>query len=233
MLMTCASKPIPAMTRKVVDSPSGSTRSVPVSMSAEVPVSAVRSAHSGRSRTTSRLRASRFPVPSGRIPRETSVPTSASATARTVPSPPPAMTTSTPAATASSAGPRPGSSSVVSRMSGSSQPFSRLIRSSSRLASSAPALVGLMTRAACCLRGSTSSPSPPSAVSSTVAEAVAGSRCPVSSGCPRRTVARPMRRPTRQRTTASAMRRAMWISSVMAVRYIRLPGQSRRLGWES
>ena len=231
--MTCASNPIPAMTRNGVPASSGSTRRVPVSMSAEVPVSAVRSAHSGRSRTMSRLRASRLPVPIGRMPSSTSVPMRASATARTVPSPPPAMTTSTPASTASRAGPRPGSSTVVSRMSGSCQPHSRLTSARRRRAWSAPVFVGLRTSAAR-LRRSGPSASPLSAASSASdAVAAAGSSSEVLARSWWRTVIRPMTRPRRHSTTASAMSSATWISSVMAVRYMRLVRMSCRLGWEA
>ena len=56
------------------------------------------------------VRASRLPVPAGTRPIATRVPASACATARTVPSPPQAITTSAPRATASAAWPVPGSS---------------------------------------------------------------------------------------------------------------------------
>ena len=62
------------------------------------PVSATRSASSRSSTGRSRLRASRLPVPPGSSPIGVSLPTIASATARTVPSPPSGQTRSTPLA---------------------------------------------------------------------------------------------------------------------------------------
>ena len=77
------------------------------------------SADGGRRR---RMRASKLPVPSGMTASGTPVPATPSAHAVTVPSPPQAITRSTPADTAASACPRPGSSGVVSRQTGSLQP---------------------------------------------------------------------------------------------------------------
>ncbi|OUD81010.1 hypothetical protein BC477_18365 [Clavibacter michiganensis subsp. michiganensis] len=69
-----------------------------------------------------RLRASRLPVPEGRRPSETPDPDMPSATARTVPSPPAAMTMSTSCDRASCAAPLPGSSSLVSNQRVSCHP---------------------------------------------------------------------------------------------------------------
>ena len=91
-----------------------------------------------------RLRASRLPVPPGSSPRATSVPTSAEATARTVPSPPSEATTSEPARTASRPCFSPVSSAVVSIHDGSSQPcWAAALATSSLAASRSSTFTGL------------------------------------------------------------------------------------------
>ncbi len=103
----CASKPAPPMTAKTSpsSSPTSITRCSPVATSLIA---------SSRVRGTSRLRANRFPVPSGSKARGTSPPTSALMAARTVPSPPHARMRSAPSARACCVCPSPGSSAVVS-----------------------------------------------------------------------------------------------------------------------
>ena len=135
--MIAASSPRPAMTRKAwrrgpVATPrrraprgatsSGSSVIQPTSMCRLRPVSATSTARSRSSVGSSRLRARRLPVPPGSRPIGTPVPTISWATARTVPSPPKAQTTSTPSARAARVWPKPTSCSSVSRKSGSSHP---------------------------------------------------------------------------------------------------------------
>ena len=92
----------------------------------------------------SRLRASRFPVPPGSGPSGVSVPTSAVATARTVPSPPSGQTTAAPSSTACRAWPVPGSAMVVSSQIGSPQPWARqVVVTRARTASRSVNFVGL------------------------------------------------------------------------------------------
>jgi len=106
---------------------SSSVRTQPTSMALSLPVRAVLTISRGSLMESSRLRASRLPVPSGRSAIGTPVPASVSATARTVPSPPAATTTLAPASSACRACPAPGSSIVVSRKMGSGRPTSRAV----------------------------------------------------------------------------------------------------------
>ena len=123
--ITVASYPIPAITVNSVSSPSGDVRNRAASITRSCPHRATRMAHSNRLSGIDRFLASRFPVPIGMIPMGTSVSANASAIARTVPSPPAAITTSAPFSRASCAMDVPGSSFVVSMNSGSSHPSLR------------------------------------------------------------------------------------------------------------
>ncbi len=171
--MIAASRPRPAMTRKawrrcpsVAPSPTCSSRSAsdgssviqPTSTWRLRPVMATSTARPRSSVGSSRLRARRFPVPPGSRPIGTPVPTISWATARTVPSPPNAQTTSTPSASAARVWPKPTSCSSVSRKSGTSQPCSVQTRSMTPFWSepSPSSLVGL-TMTAIRFRGGASS----------------------------------------------------------------------------
>ena len=128
--MTAASKPMPAMTRKMSSSgrwssPERSMLTRPTSTRRSCPVSATTRAFSIESMGSPRLRASRLPVPPGSRPRGVVVPTSPWATARTVPSPPSEHTSCAPCSTAARAWPRPGSATVVSAQIGEPQPCAR------------------------------------------------------------------------------------------------------------
>ncbi len=123
--MMSASVPTPAMTRNACSLSEPSTCSslmLPVSMVRTGPRTAPKAAVAMSSSGTSTFLASRFPVPSGMSPRLASVPLRTSATARTVPSPPAAMTTSHPASSARRAAPCPGSSGSDSKTSGCGKP---------------------------------------------------------------------------------------------------------------
>src|SRR3712207_2381299 len=102
-----ASKPIPPMTTNRSSSMAATSRR------ARSPSRATSTAPS-RSAGMSKLVASRLPVPPGSTARGTSVPARPVTQAITVPSPPWAMTSSTPSATALAVWPWPGSSLVVS-----------------------------------------------------------------------------------------------------------------------
>lgn len=165
--MTSASKPIPAITRNgsrptkgrasgpmsaiCASSPSvGSGAPIlPTSIRCGLPVKATMARllseePSGRLR----LRASRFPVPSGRMPSGTSVPASCPATVRTVPSPPAAITTAGPSAKAARVWPAPGSSGVVPYQRVAEYPASAAACSTTALRSlMSPIFVGLTTTA--------------------------------------------------------------------------------------
>ena len=92
----------------------------------------------------SRLRASRLPVPVGRMASGTSHAAIAVTAAMTVPSPPATNTRSQPCLTASRHMPAPGSSTVVSSQSGSSQPCRDMNVSTRRVrAGRSVTLVGL------------------------------------------------------------------------------------------
>ena len=95
----------------------------------------------------SRLRARRLPVPRGSSAM--GLPESAMpwATARTVPSPPTATTTSAPRSRASRVWPRPGSSTVVSTQIGSGSPSAVQRDMSAALSCSAPFFEGFATKA--------------------------------------------------------------------------------------
>ena len=75
-----------------------------------------------------RLPARTLPVPTGMMPMRTPDPAMPAATARTVPSPPAAMTTEAPSSRARTACPVPGSSRVVSRQCTWSMPSSLALR---------------------------------------------------------------------------------------------------------
>ena len=162
--MIAASRPRPAMTRKACrrsptlePSPtcssrcasSGLSRSQPTSMCRLRPVMATSTARARSSVGTSRLRASRLPVPPGSSPIGTPEPTISCATARTVPSPPKAHTTSTFSASAVRVWPKPTSCSSVSMKSGSSHPSCSQTRAMTACTSSPTpsSLVGLSTTA--------------------------------------------------------------------------------------
>ena len=87
-------------------------------------------------------------MPSGTIPIGVDVPASAEATARIVPSPPAAMTTSTPSSRARTAAPSPESSIVVSSTSGGLHPSKRQIASATEASRRTSVFVGLTMRAA-------------------------------------------------------------------------------------
>ena len=162
--MIAASSPSPAMTRNAwrrtpVDDPSPTCSSrctssglsviQPTSMCRLRPVRATTTARSRSSVGRSRLRASRLPVPPGSSPIGTPEPAISCATARTVPSPPNALMTSTPASRAWRVCPNPTSCSSVSMKSGSSQPCCAQTAAmrSLTLAPSPSSLVGLTTTA--------------------------------------------------------------------------------------
>ena len=152
--MIAASKPIPAMIKKMCSSgrsrpPERSTVSRPTSIRLFWPFSATVRAWSRESIGKLRLRANRFAVPPGRRPMGVSVPTSAAATARTVPSPPNGQTSAAPSRTACRAWPVPGSWAVVWTHSGSAQPAARqLLVTCARTEPRSPNLVGLTMMAA-------------------------------------------------------------------------------------
>lgn len=130
-----ASSPLPAITAN--DSPLTSA----TSMRRTRPVTASSTASSPEG--SSKLAASRLPVPRGTIPSTVSVPASGARHARTVPSPPQATTVVAPDATASAAWPAPGSSSVVFLHSTGRPSSSNAVRSSS--SETALPLAGLTT----------------------------------------------------------------------------------------
>src|SRR5829696_3332116 len=136
-----ASKPTPPMTTKRSSSMAATSRRT------RSPSRATSTAPS-RSAGTSKLVASRLPVPPGSTARGTSVPARPVTQAITVPSPPWAMTSSTPSATALAVWPWPGSSGVVSSHRTSRPAPSRAAWVSRRRPSpSPPPVAGLNTTA--------------------------------------------------------------------------------------
>src|SRR5215217_1662100 len=137
-----ASKPIPPMTTKRSSSRAATSRRT------RSPATATWTASSSEL-GMSKLVASRLPVPPGSTARGTSVPARPVTQAITVPSPPWAMTRSTPSARALAVWPWPGSSLVVSSHRTSRPAPSRAASVSRRRrsASSPPPVAGLNTTA--------------------------------------------------------------------------------------
>src|SRR5215217_5319239 len=136
-----ASKPIPPMTTKRSSSRAATSRRT------RSPATATWTASSSEL-GMSKLVASRLPVPPGSTARGTSVPARPVTQAITVPSPPWAMTRSTPSATALAVWPWPGSSLVVSSHSTSRPAPSRAASVSGvRFSPSPPPVAGLNTTA--------------------------------------------------------------------------------------
>src|SRR5215218_1472904 len=136
-----ASKPMPPMTTNRSSSMAATSRRT------RSPSRATSTAPS-RSAGTSKLVASRLPVPPGSTARGSSVPARPVTQAITVPSPPWAITSSTPSARALAVWPCPGSSGVVSSHSTSRPAPSRASRVSRlRPSASPPPVAGLKTTA--------------------------------------------------------------------------------------